>query len=256
MVRSLALTLPDGSVVGHHVHPWSQLIYAARGVMTVSGDRGAWVVPSHRAIWMPADIGHTIETTGTTTLRTLYVRPDLTKEQPRASCVIDVPPLLRELILHVLMLGHLLESDASHVRLTGVLLDLLNETPQVALDLANPVDVRARRIADRILARPGANEPLEGLAQGSGAGLRTLERIFKRETGLTLGKWRQRARLIHALRKLAAGATVEQAARAVGNESTSAFIAIFKRELGMTPGKSYDRIEHAGAPSGRYNPSE
>ena len=65
--------------------------------------------------------------------------------------------------------------------------------------------------------------------------------LYVDETGLTCGKWRQRARLLSALRDLAAGATVEQAAREVGYESTSAFISTFKRELGTTPGKTYQR---------------
>jgi AraC-like DNA-binding protein len=62
-----------------------------------------------------------------------------------------------------------------------------------------------------------------------------MERLFQRETGLTFGKWRQQLRLLQALRLLAAGRPVTSVALDVGYESASAFIAMFKRTLGVTP---------------------
>ena len=53
---------------------------------------------------------------------------------------------------------------------------------------------------------------------------------------MTFGRWRQQVRLLHALRRLAEGASVTTAALDVGYDSTSAFIAMFKRNLGTTPG--------------------
>jgi AraC-like DNA-binding protein len=67
------------------------------------------------------------------------------------------------------------------------------------------------------------------------AGARTLERLFQKETGMTFGKWRQQLRLLHALRLLAGGRSVTAVALEVGYDSTSAFIAMFKRTLGTTP---------------------
>ena len=53
---------------------------------------------------------------------------------------------------------------------------------------------------------------------------------------MTFGRWQQQCRVLHALRRLAAGDSVTAAALAVGYDSTSAFIAMFKRVVGETPG--------------------
>ncbi|MFT7465349.1 MAG: hypothetical protein ACI9EF_003714 [Pseudohongiellaceae bacterium] len=60
-----------------------------------------------------------------------------------------------------------------------------------------------------------------------------------RETGATFGRWRQRARLLEALRRLASGEPVITTAIAVGYDSPSAFIAMFKRTLGKTPSRYF-----------------
>lgn len=236
IVRTLAMTLPDGSRLDAHSHPWAQLIYAASGVMTVHTPVGAWVVPSRRAVWAPAGDTHEIETTGAVALRTLYLRPDFVGPRAPASCrVINVSPLLRELVLRIVAQRMLTRSNARHRRLADLVLDELAETHDPALELPMPRDPRARRVAERVCARPGERTTLAELCTGSGASARTIERRFRDELGLTFGKWRRRARLLHALRRLAAGATVAEAADHSGYDSPSAFIAMCRRTLGATP---------------------
>ena len=57
---------------------------------------------------------------------------------------------------------------------------------------------------------------------------------------MSFGSWRTRARLMFRLRLLAQGTPVTNVAMEAGYESTSAFIAMFKRQLGTTPGKYFD----------------
>ena len=57
---------------------------------------------------------------------------------------------------------------------------------------------------------------------------------------MTFGRWRQQVRLLRALRLLAEGASVTAAALDVGYDSTSAFIAMFKRTLGKTPRRYFE----------------
>ena len=68
-----------------------------------------------------------------------------------------------------------------------------------------------------------------------------MERIFIAETKMTFSRWRQQLRLLHALRLLASGEKVTTAALAAGYASTSAFIAMFRSQLGKTPARYFQR---------------
>lgn len=236
-VRGLAVTYRDRARLDRHTHPWAQLVYAASGTMRVSTPDAAWLAPPTRAIWVPGGVPHEIEMRGTVAMRTLYLAP--AGEDPRLSdCrAIEVAPLLRELILHVVRLG-MLDTDApAHARLEGLLLDLLADAATVPFELPLPTDPRARAFADRLLADPGAEASLADLARGSGASLRTLQRLFLAQTALSLEAWRGRARMQQAVVSLSNGAPVTEAALDAGYQSPSAFIAAFKKAFGVTPAR-------------------
>jgi AraC-like DNA-binding protein len=62
-----------------------------------------------------------------------------------------------------------------------------------------------------------------------------VQRLFLGETKMTFGKWRQQLRLLHAMQTLAAGEKVTAAALEAGYNSTSAFISMFRKQMGTTP---------------------
>jgi len=234
-VRGLAVTYRDGMRLDRHTHPWAQLVYAASGTMRVATPDSAWLAPPTRAIWVPGGVPHEIEMRGTVAMRTLYLATD----DPRLSAcrAIEVVPLLKELILHVVRLGMLDVDDLGHARVEGLLLDLLAEAETVPFQLPLPADRRARAFAERLLAEPGAEASLAELAQTAGASLRTLQRLFLADTGLSLEAWRGRARMQQAVVSLSNGAPVTSAALDAGYQSPSAFIAAFKRAFGVTPAR-------------------
>ena len=163
----------------------------------------------------------------------------LSHDLPSECRAVNVPPLLRELILHTIRLGLLHQNVPNEARLAGILLDQLEALPAVPLQLPMPRDPRARTVAGLLERHPGAVRKLTAFAREVGASRRTLERLFRAETHLTLGRWRQRLRLIHALRRLATGRSVTRVALDLGYDSPSAFVAMFKRELGTTPGRYF-----------------
>src|SRR5262245_30407705 len=107
LVRTYPVTFPTGFRSTAHQHEWDQLTYAAHGVITVHTSRGIWVVPPHRAVWVPKGVEHTEEMSGPVAARSLFFAPGLSKSLPRECSTVNVPPLLRELILHATMLGAL-----------------------------------------------------------------------------------------------------------------------------------------------------
>ncbi len=231
----MGLGLPQGYRTELHAHPWAQLVYAVGGVLSVKTSKGYWVVPSLRAVWIPPGFEHEVHASRAARMQTLYLRPDLVESLSGRCSVMPVSALLRELVLEVMRRRMLVATAPEDERLAGVLLDQLASSGEAPLELAMPMDPRARRVAERVLEDLAASSPLAQLARGCGASVRTLERVFERETTHTFGRWRQRARLLNALERLAAGQPVTQVALDVGYESTSAFIAMFKRVLGTTP---------------------
>ena len=205
--------------------------------MTVRTGQGLWVVPSHRAVWMPQKTEHQIETSGLVKMRTLYLPSTLSDSFPPECVVVSVSPLLRELILHICGIGLLNSSISEHARLIGVLVDQIQALSTVQFQLPLPIDRRARRAAQTILSTLGDERSLDDICRQVGASRRTLERFFLSETGMTTGVWRQQARVLRALQLLGAGQDVTSTALDVGYSGTSAFVAMFKKAIGDTPGR-------------------
>jgi AraC-like DNA-binding protein len=240
VIRSLATDYRACARLDRHRHEWAQLVYAARGVMTVEIDDASWVVPAHRAVWVPALTGHRIEMTGAVAMRTLYLAPELDNGLPNRCETVEVSPLLRELIMEIVRRGMLHRDLPDESRLIGVLLDQLARVEAAPLRLPMPRNPRLRAILERLRTTGSEELTLAGLANEAGMSERTLERCFA-EMQLTFAQWRQRKRILHALRLLANDEPVIQVALAVGYQSPSAFIAAFKRELGVTPGEYHEK---------------
>src|SRR6516164_11850784 len=122
-ITTLAHDYQPGHRVPLHFHDRDQLVYASRGVMTVRTSAGTWVVPTHRAVWIPAAVPHTITMSGMVAMRTLYLKPKLARTLPRGCCVVNVSPLLRELILHACNFRVLNKSSARQRHLIDLILD-------------------------------------------------------------------------------------------------------------------------------------
>ncbi len=234
-VRSLAMDCPDGFTIAEHTHPWGQLVFGVSGVMRVVVRSGVWFVPPSRAIWLPPDRPHSIVMQGDVAMRTLYLAPERRVDPASEAVVLEVSPLLRELILHIHHIGPLERHNAAHNHLAAVLTQLISDAPVGDLHLPLPRDPRARMAAEWLQRHPAERAALAEVAGRAGASLRTLQRIFSRETGLSMGAWALKARLIHAVAHLSGGASVTEAGLACGYESTSAFISAFRRQFGVTP---------------------
>jgi AraC-like DNA-binding protein len=239
LVRTLASEFADGQSLAAHAHPWGQLVYAVAGVLSVWTEQGSWVAPPHWAVWAPAGVAHAMRFTGAASLRTLYLRPGLAG-LPDRSAVITVSPLLRELVLRAVDIGMLDRREPSHVAMTDLILHELHTHSTASLDLPQPQSPLLRRIADHVVAAPDDRDGHAALAARFGVGVRTFERAFLNETGLSFGRWRRQARFLHALRRLGAGAAVKQAATDAGYQSASAFIAAFRLALHTTPGRYFE----------------
>lgn len=236
-LRSIALRLTSGARLDSHSHDWGQFIYAVRGALAIEAVAQRWVVPPQRGVWVPEGVTHLVESIGETWMRTIYIPPTIAEPFGDECRVLGVSALLRETISEVTRLGILDQRRSLDAGLMAVLLATLEIAPSVDASLTLPTDPRAEQVARRVIENPSCADALDGLSQGTGACPRTIDRIFVRETGVSFGRWRQQARLQHALRLLAEGVSVTNVALDCGYSSPSAFIAMFRRAAGITPGR-------------------
>jgi AraC-like DNA-binding protein len=237
VIRCLAATYYDGFHIKPHRHHWGQLIYAGSGVMRVRAGGTLWIVPPARAVWVPAGTEHEIHGLGDFAMRTLYFTGDTNERLPGDCCALEVTPLLRELVLELVERCPIDEADAPSMRLTEVAIDRIGEARTLPLQLPLPRDPRALRLAERLQADPTLLDELPDLARAAGASARTIQRLFLAETGLPFAQWRQRLRLLHGAAALGAGASVTDAGLEAGYSGTSAFIAAFRKQFGVTPSR-------------------
>ena len=240
---TLVYDFAHGHVIPEHFHHEDQLVYATRGVMTVRTEEGAWVVPPRRAVWIPAMTAHSIVMSGPVSMRTLYLRARMARKLPRKCCVVNVSPLLQELILQACQSPRMSRRIKTQAHLIDLIVDQLDMVESIPLQLPAPTDTRAQRVAAILQSDPSEARSLAALCRHAGASKRTIERIFEKETNLSLGKWRQQSRLMRSLQLLAAGEKIASAALEAGYSTPSAFIAMFRKALGTTPRRYFEQAE-------------
>ncbi|MGW4339039.1 AraC family transcriptional regulator [Rhodococcus koreensis] len=222
-----------GDAIDRHRHDGHQLIYVSSGVLAITTERGSWVVPPDRALWIPAGIWHEHRFHGHSAFHTLGFTMSDTPLPVDGPTVVAVNDLIRGLIMAST------EPDLpvpEAQRLRAVLGDRLKRAQVQPLSLPTATD---RRLADactvvlKDLAQPRS---IRSLAHSVGTSERTLARLFRSEFGSTYPQWRTQARVFQAMIELADGASVTQAGLKCGWSTPSAFIETFGRTAGETPG--------------------
>ena len=135
-------------------------------------------------------------------------------------------------------------------------LDEIQSLPRERLGLPMPQDARLQRIAHALIHDLADNRRMEQWAEWAAISPRTLSRRFVDETGFSFAEWRQQARLLRALEMLAADVPVTTVALELGYDNVSAFIAMFKRAMGTTPGRCFHSYDADPAPAAASTATE
>lgn len=232
-LSSLAYEYPAAWRVPEHSHASDQLIFGISGVMQVAAAQSLWLIPPQLALWVPADTLHEIRMLNRVSMRTLYFRRGLARD--RHCAVLHVAPLLRELIVEASRIGELKMRNPHHAALRDVIVEQVNRATPMPTALAMPLDPRASSVARKVLDSLSVRVSLDALCGTCGIGVRTFQRIMRREVGMDFETWRRQARLTKAVELLAGGMTVKSVSLSVGYQQPSTFVQAFRQNFGQTP---------------------
>lgn len=227
---------PKTLVAGNHSHAYGQLAGAWRGLLTLGTAAGQWVVPAVHAVWIPPGHIHSGRSHGPFDGWSVYVTPSACRDLPDRPVTMRTSGLLKEAVLRMAQWTDQ-PMDDTRLPLAQVILNEIRTLPTESLGLPMPRDPRLVRIANTLADTPADDRDLDAWASWAGVGARTLSRRFVTETGFTFTAWRQRARLLRSLEMLAENTPVTTVALDLGYSSISAFIALFRRTFGVTPGE-------------------
>ena len=218
-----------------------QLLGVMQGLLAIDTGDSRWVVPPGHALWVPPHRLQSVTPHGPQSGWRVQVAQAACADLPNAACTVRVSGLLREAVARAATWPDG-PTGAAPWRVAGVILDEIASPPDgAALPFALPLPLQPRLagVANAMLDDLADGRGLDAWAAHSGMAARTLTRHFASETGFSLVDWRQRARLLQALERLAGGAAVATLAVDLGYENVSAFIAMFRRALGVTPARFF-----------------
>lgn len=228
-----------------HSHLRGQVFCVESGLLHVRTHHGSWLLPPHRAGWIPPGLEHQVSVSGAMSGWSMLLAPSACAALPQRPCVIGVNELMRALVRRAASWAGRPRLAHEQERVVAVLLDEMRQAPHQPLHLPMPSDRRLLRVAKAILAQPDAARTLAEWADWGGMSARTLSRQFRAETGSSFAQWRRQAGLTHALERLARGDPVAVVADALGYATASNFIVMFRRAFGESPARYF-----AGAASG------
>lgn len=226
-----------GAGLPSHAHETAQLTFAASGIVQVHTIEGRWLVPPQLAVWIPAGVAHHVEVLTDAELWMVHWQPSAVREWgpvmlPDRAFALRVTPLLRSLLTAAFDGGTTMKKAELVARL---MLHDLTETAHAPTFLPLPTTPAGRRVADLALDDPRAEFGVAELASRAATSVRTVSRLFPADTGLTFKAWRQRARIVHAMDRLARGEPIARVSEDCGFASTAAFSCAFRQVTAMTP---------------------
>ena len=172
---------------------------------------------------------------GPVSTRSLMIEPGVCPALGTACRVIEVSPLLGQLLLETTRLPREYELQGRDRLVIELVLEELALAPPVAMAVAFPISAALAHKCHAFLERPSPHDTISHWAGDLGMSRRSFTRRFRLETGMSFAEWRQQACLLIAFPRLALGESVTTIALDLGYDSVAAFTAMFKRRLGVPP---------------------
>jgi AraC-like DNA-binding protein/quercetin dioxygenase-like cupin family protein len=226
------------------------LLWVHTGTATVEADGSDYRLSAGSAIWIPPGVEHRTRTDAGSVVLPFFLRPSELRGSLAEVHTVTIPTGWEAWMIHRW-------DDNSYTRdtLRGAesLIGLIAGRPsgderqrghRSALPL--PRSDEAFSVARTLLRLPGSPRRIDSFAARERVSVKTLQRQFLNETGMTYSAWRTRARIAVAARRLSEGARVAQTGREVGYETPAGFTKAFHQHTGLAP-RDYARRYRSAA---------
>jgi AraC-like DNA-binding protein len=233
--------MPSHATYPHMCHPWGEFVYSFSGTCEVTAGEEHYITPPHLGLWIAPGTEHVAFNDQEMVHCSVYISRELCTRMPAMSCAVMVSPLVRAILEHLRETPPGEEGEAQRARLLRVLVDQLSTCATTGSFVPHTDDADLNAVLQVLRDNPADNRSLAELADAFHMSERTLMRRAQRELGMSITEWRQRVRLVNALPMLRAGRSVEAVALDLGYATSSAFIAMFRRLTGSSPGQFVTR---------------
>lgn len=218
-------------------HAWGEFVYSFHGITEVKAGKEHYIIPPNLAMWIPEGVEHIAFNHQEAVHSSLYIARNLCLKMPKKVCAVVVPPLVRSILDHLRELPGEEKSSVQTRRVLRVLVDQIAACRTTGSYLPHTNDPQLQGILQELYNNPSDNRSLRELADAFHISERTLIRRCHSDLGMSLTEWRQRLRLVNSLPLLQMGQSVESIAFDLGYSTSSAFIAMFRRFMGTSPGR-------------------
>lgn len=224
-----------------HVHKRYQLTYVEQGYQYVHLGSKTYLVPQNHVIWIPSDQEHRLSSEA----KTVQLRVALFKTVPPLDFfhqvhVFSAPPVLKEMLLYASKWNQVVEENPEQVLFIQAILRNLPEFCQENESLQIPVPTHPQllEVCNYINSHFNTTCKIDELALLSQRSTRSLQRLFKEETGITVQKYTQLIRILKSIELLEQHQyTLSEIAYQVGYKSLTAFTTSFQAIMKTKPRK-------------------
>lgn len=223
----LVRNFSHGLVIEDHMHPFGQLLYANSGILSVITRHGNFIIPSHRAMWLPPFCAHEVRMLTDVNITSLLLQSDA--ELETLDCrVIEMPALMRALLVETLSF----DKGQRNIRREQAILQLLRgeiaAAQRVSCTVPMPSGDKLTLLCKEIMHDLSQTLSLAQLAEKAASTPRTIARQFQSELGMSYRHWLETVRFNYACAQLERGTAAKIVAADLGY-TPSAFSNMMKR---------------------------
>lgn len=227
-----------------HFHDSAQLSFTIEGIIRVKINRQLFIIPPNMAIYVPPNYEHKTEMQKAIKIEHIYFGEEYLDFLPTEPRLIYLSELAKQVIFKICSFGLNRDPHAKLKNLFTVLLDEINSGDHVDYTIKVPNDPRILKVYDLFFSCKGSFPSLTQAAECACVNIRTLTRLFIKDTGVSFVTWKQQFIFARALELLQHHRQTTIVAYQLGYNSESAFIAMFKKMSGGKTPSSFWRDEN------------